>query len=80
MTLNAKTGEIVTMIGGYDFYTASKFNNATQAYRQTGSCFKPFVYTAAVEWGMTPDTTVSGAPIKHRRLETTQLRRLAWQW
>src|ERR1044072_6440815 len=64
MTLNAKTGEVVTMIGGYDFYSASKFNNATQAYRQTGSCFKPFVYTAAVEWGMTPDTTVSGAPIK----------------
>ncbi|HEV7680729.1 MAG TPA: PBP1A family penicillin-binding protein [Pyrinomonadaceae bacterium] len=64
MTLNAKTGEVVTMIGGYDFYSASKFNNATQAYRQTGSCFKPFIYTAAVEWGMTPDTTVSGAPIK----------------
>src|SRR2546426_896955 len=62
MTLNAKTGEMVTMVGGYDFYT-NKFNNATQAYRQTGSCFKPFVYTAAVEWGMTPDTTVSGAPI-----------------
>ncbi|MEK6280320.1 MAG: PBP1A family penicillin-binding protein [Acidobacteriota bacterium] len=64
MTLNAKNGEVVTMIGGYDFYSTSKFNNATQAYRQTGSCFKPFVYTAAVEWGMTPDTTVSGAPIK----------------
>jgi penicillin-binding protein 1A len=62
MTLNAKTGEMVTMVGGYDFYT-NKFNNATQAYRQTGSCFKPFVYTAAVEWGMTPETTVSGAPI-----------------
>src|SRR5688500_16784538 len=62
MTLNAKTGEIITMVGGYDFYT-NKFNNATQAYRQTGSCFKPFVYTAAVEWGMTPDTPVSGAPI-----------------
>ncbi len=62
MTLNAKTGEIITMIGGYDFYT-NKFNNAIQAYRQTGSCFKPFIYTAAVEWGMTPDTPVSGAPI-----------------
>ena len=62
MTLNAKTGEIVTMVGGYDFYT-NKFNNATQAYRQTGSAFKPFIYTAAVEWGMTPDTPVSGAPI-----------------
>jgi penicillin-binding protein 1A len=62
MTLNAKTGEIITMIGGYDFYT-NKFNNAIQAYRQTGSCFKPFIYTTAVEWGMTPDTPVSGAPI-----------------
>jgi penicillin-binding protein 1A len=62
MTLNAKTGEIITMIGGYDFLT-NKFNNAFQAYRQTGSAFKPFIYTAAVEWGMTPDTTVSGAAI-----------------
>jgi penicillin-binding protein 1A len=62
MTLNAKTGEIITMVGGYDFYT-NKFNNVTQAYRQTGSAFKPFVYTAAVEWGMTPETPVSGAPI-----------------
>lgn len=62
MTLNAKNGEVVTMVGGYDFYT-NKFNNATQAYRQTGSAFKPFVYTAAVEWGMTPDSKVSGAPI-----------------
>jgi penicillin-binding protein 1A len=63
MTLNAKTGEIIAQVGGYDFYT-NRFNNATQAYRQTGSCFKPFIYTAAIEWGMTPDTTVSGAPIK----------------
>jgi penicillin-binding protein 1A len=62
MTLNAKTGEMVTMIGGYDFLT-NKFNNAFQAYRQTGSAFKPFIYTAAIEWGMTPDTIVSGAPI-----------------
>ena len=51
------------MVGGYDFHTNS-FNNATQGLRQTGSCYKPFIYTAAVEWGMTPDTTVSGAPIK----------------
>lgn len=62
MTLNAKTGEIVTMVGGYDFLT-NKFNNAVQAYRQTGSAFKPFIYSAAIEWGMTPDTIVSGAPI-----------------
>ncbi len=62
MTLNAKNGEIITMVGGYDFNT-NKFNNATQAYRQTGSAFKPYVYTAAIEWGMTPDSIVSGAPI-----------------
>jgi penicillin-binding protein 1A len=62
MTLNAKTGEVVTMVGGYDFLT-NKFNNAVQAYRQTGSAFKPFIYSAAIEWGMTPDTIVSGAPI-----------------
>ncbi|MBV9957303.1 MAG: hypothetical protein JO360_02740, partial [Acidobacteria bacterium] len=61
-TLNAKTGEIVAQVGGYDFYT-NKFNNATQAYRQTGSAFKPYIYTAAIEWGMTPDSTVSGAQI-----------------
>jgi len=63
VSLNAKTGEIAAMVGGYDYHT-SKFNNATQGLRQTGSAYKPFVYTAAVEWGMTPESTVSGAPIK----------------
>lgn len=63
LTINAKTGEIPVMVGGYDYQT-NKFNNATQGFRQTGSCFKPFVYTAAVEWGMTADGLVSGAPIK----------------
>jgi penicillin-binding protein 1A len=63
VSINAKTGEIVCMVGGYDFHT-SKFNNATQGLRQTGSAYKPFIYTAAVEAGMTPTTVVSGAPIK----------------
>jgi penicillin-binding protein 1A len=63
VSINAKTGEIVCMVGGYDFHT-SKFNNATQGLRQTGSAYKPFIYTAAVEDGMTPDMLVSGAPIK----------------
>ncbi len=63
VSIDAKTGEIVAMVGGYDFHT-SKFNNATQGLRQTGSAYKPFVYTAAVEDGMTPDMLVSGAPIK----------------
>ncbi|CAN5323562.1 PBP1A family penicillin-binding protein [soil metagenome] len=61
--INSHTGEIVTMVGGYDFHT-NKFNNATQGLRQTGSAYKPFIYTAAVEDGMTPDSIVSGAPIK----------------
>lgn len=62
-TVNAKNGEIVAMVGGYDFHT-NRFNNATQGLRQTGSAYKPFVYTAAVEDGMTPDMIVSGAPLK----------------
>src|SRR5439155_8629100 len=62
MTENAKSGEVMAMVGGYDFLT-NKFNNAVQAYRQTGSALKPFIYSAAIEWGMTPDTTVSGAAI-----------------
>lgn len=63
VSLNAKTGEIVAMVGGYDYHT-NRFNNATQGLRQTGSAYKPFIYTAAVEDGMTPDMLVSGAPIK----------------
>ncbi len=63
VSINSHTGEIVAMVGGYDFHT-SKFNNATQGLRQTGSAYKPFIYTAAVENGMTPDSAVSGAPIK----------------
>ncbi len=63
VSINAHTGEIVAMVGGYDFHT-NKFNNATQGLRQTGSAYKPFIYTAAVENGMTPDSAVSGAPIK----------------
>ena len=63
VSINAKNGEIAAMVGGYDYHT-SKFNNATQGLRQTGSAYKPFIYTAAVEDGMTPDMLVSGAPIK----------------
>ena len=63
VTVNAKNGEIDAMVGGYDYHT-NKFNNATQGLRQTGSAYKPFIYTAAVEDGMTPEMLVSGAPIK----------------
>jgi penicillin-binding protein 1A len=63
VSINVKTGEVAAMVGGYDFHT-NRFNNATQGLRQTGSAYKPFIYTAAVEDGMTPDMLVSGAPIK----------------
>ncbi|PYV40298.1 MAG: penicillin-binding protein, partial [Acidobacteria bacterium] len=53
VVLESSTGEIKAMIGGYDF-EVSKFNRATQAYRQTGSAFKPFVYTMALDQGMSP--------------------------
>ncbi len=75
VSINAHTGEIVAMVGGYDFHT-SKFNNATQGLRQTGSAYKPFIYTAAVEWGMTPDMTGQRRADQTRRLDAAQLRRL----
>ena len=61
--INSHNGEIVAEVGGYDFHT-NKFNNATQGLRQTGSSYKPYIYTTGVEQGMTPDTIISGAPIK----------------
>jgi penicillin-binding protein 1A len=55
------TGEIKAMAGGYNF-EESKFNRATQALRQVGSSFKPYVYTTAIEEGYTPFDTVLDAP------------------
>lgn len=56
------TGEIRAMVGGRDF-NESKFNRATQALRQVGSSFKPYVYTAAIDEGAKPDDTILDAPI-----------------
>ncbi len=60
--LQNNTGEIKAMVGGYDF-ESSEFNRATQAMRQVGSTFKPIVYSAAFENGMTPDSYVLDSPI-----------------
>ncbi|HZQ67164.1 MAG TPA: PBP1A family penicillin-binding protein [Terriglobales bacterium] len=56
------TGEIRAMVGGRDF-NESKFNRATQALRQVGSSFKPYVYTAAIDQGAKPDDVIVDAPI-----------------
>jgi penicillin-binding protein 1A len=56
------TGEIKAMVGGRDF-EESKFNRATQALRQVGSSFKPYVYTAAIDQGAKPDDTIVDMPV-----------------
>jgi penicillin-binding protein 1A len=55
-------GAVRAMVGGRD-YGASQFNRATKALRQTGSSFKPYVYTAAMEAGLTPESVISDGPI-----------------
>ena len=55
-------GAVAALTGGFDF-TTSKFNRATQAFRQPGSSFKPFIYSAALEQGNTPATVVLDAPV-----------------
>ena len=62
LALDNSTGDIKAMVGGRDFQQ-SKFNRATQAQRQVGSSFKPYIYTAAIDQGLTPDDTVLDAPI-----------------
>ena len=59
-----KTGEIKAMVGGYSFFD-SEWNRATQAKRQTGSTFKPIIYTAAIENGYTPSTIIKDEPFYH---------------
>ncbi|HEY5734064.1 MAG TPA: penicillin-binding protein 1A [Gammaproteobacteria bacterium] len=62
IALNPDDGAILSLIGSYDFYY-SKFNRASQSRRQPGSGFKPVLYTAALESGFTPATTINDAPI-----------------
>ncbi len=62
ISLNPDNGAIQALVGGFDFYE-SKFNRVTQANRQPGSSFKPFVYTAALEKGFTAATIINDAPV-----------------
>jgi penicillin-binding protein 1A len=61
VALDPHTGRVLAMVGGYD-YDMSQFNRATQANRQPGSAFKPFVYLAALDHGYTPSTLILDAP------------------
>jgi penicillin-binding protein 1A len=62
VAMEPATGAIRAMVGGFDF-NKNKFNHVTQAWRQPGSSFKPFIYSAALERGFTPSTTVNDAPL-----------------
>jgi len=62
IAIDNASGEIKAMVGGRDF-NLSKFNRATQALRQVGSSFKPYVYTAAIDQGANPDDTVLDVPV-----------------
>ena len=61
LAIDSARGEVKAMVGGRDF-DDSKFNRATQALRQVGSSFKPYVYTAAIANGAAPDDTIVDAP------------------
>lgn len=62
VSLDPRDGAVHAMIGGFD-YDKNKFNHVTQAWRQPGSSFKPFIYSAALEKGFTPATVVNDGPL-----------------
>ena len=64
VAIDNRTGQIRAMVGGFSF-DRSKFNRATQAHRQVGSLFKPFVYTAAIDRGYTPASLILDEPVTY---------------
>ena len=62
VALDPRDGSIKALVGGFDF-AKNKFNHVTQAWRQPGSSFKPFIYSAALEKGFTPSTVVNDGPL-----------------
>ncbi|WP_208987570.1 penicillin-binding protein 1A [Roseibium marinum] len=63
VAMDPYTGRVLAMVGGFS-YAQSEFNRATQAYRQPGSSFKPFLYAAALDNGYTPSSVVMDAPLE----------------
>ncbi len=62
VALDPNTGTVRAMVGGFDF-TRNKFNRVTQAWRQPGSSFKPFIYSSSLEKGFTASTVINDAPL-----------------
>lgn len=62
VALDPRNGAIRALVGGFDFQK-NKFNHVTQAWRQPGSAFKPFIYSAALEKGLSPATILNDAPL-----------------
>ncbi|MFG5776094.1 penicillin-binding protein 1A [Comamonas sp. J-3] len=62
VSLDPRTGALKALVGGFDF-DKNKFNHVTQAWRQPGSSFKPFIYSAALEKGFSPATVINDAPL-----------------
>ena len=69
VSLDANNGGIRALVGGFDF-NRNKYNRVSQAQRQPGSSFKPFIYAAALEKGIMPNTLVNDAPLSISSLET----------
>ena len=63
IAMDPHTGRVLAMVGGYSFNEVGGLNRATQAQRQPGSSFKPIVYAAALEFGLTPSTLVDDGPL-----------------
>ena len=69
VSLNPNDGAIYALVGGFDFHK-NQFNHVTQAWRQPGSSFKPFIYSAALEKGFTPATIINDAPLSFSAAQT----------
>ncbi len=69
-SVDTKTGQILAMVGSYDF-SISEFNRVTQAKRQMGSTFKPFIFAAAIERGLTPATVIVDSPVVYQNEDLT---------
>ena len=69
VSASPRDGAIYALVGGFDF-SRNKFNHVTQAWRQPGSAFKPFIYSAALEKGITPASVINDAPLIFDATET----------